>query len=66
LSVLYRFCPRVNIRLIPLLSHQDLGGQTLARFTCVLGSSLTHMMTHGTETNVTTLIYNRVLYKIVK
>jgi hypothetical protein len=23
------------------------------------------MMTHGTETNVTTLIYNIVLYKIV-
>jgi hypothetical protein len=33
---------------------------------CVLGSSPTHMMTHGTETNVTTLIYNGVLYKIVK
>jgi hypothetical protein len=32
----------------------------------VLGSSLTHMMTHGTETNVTSLIYNRVLYKIDK
>jgi hypothetical protein len=32
----------------------------------VLGSSLTHMMTHGTETNVTSLIYNEVLYKIVK
>jgi hypothetical protein len=32
----------------------------------VLGPSLTHMMTHGTETNVTSLIYNEVLYKIVK
>jgi hypothetical protein len=32
----------------------------------VLGSSLTHMMTHGTEMNVTSLIYNEVLYKIVK
>jgi hypothetical protein len=25
----------------------------------VLESSLTHMMTHGTETNVTSLLYNR-------
>jgi hypothetical protein len=33
---------------------------------CVLGSSLTHMMTHGIETNVTSLIYNGVMYKIVK
>jgi hypothetical protein len=32
----------------------------------VIGSSLTHMMTYGTETNVTSLIYNGVLYKIVK
>jgi hypothetical protein len=32
----------------------------------VLVTSITHMMTHGIETNVTTLIYNRVLYKIVK
>jgi hypothetical protein len=40
---------------------------TGANFTkCVLGSSLTHMMTHGTETNVTSLIYNGILYKIVK
>jgi hypothetical protein len=38
-----------------------------ANFTkCVLGSSLTHMMTHATETNVTSFIYNGVLYKIVK
>jgi hypothetical protein len=34
-------------------------GQTWARIKCVLGSSLTHMMTHGTETNVTSLLYNR-------
>jgi hypothetical protein len=40
------------------VSHLDLGGQTQARFTCVLGSSLTHMMTHGTTMNVTSLIYN--------
>jgi hypothetical protein len=33
---------------------------------CVLRSSLTHMMTHSTETNVTSLIYNGVLYKINK
>jgi hypothetical protein len=25
----------------------------------VLGPSLTHMMTHGTETNVTSLLYNQ-------
>jgi hypothetical protein len=25
----------------------------------VVGSSLTHMMTHGIETNVTSLLYNR-------
>jgi hypothetical protein len=30
------------------MSHLDLGVQTRARFTCVLGTSLTHMMTHGT------------------
>jgi hypothetical protein len=30
--------------------------QTWARFKCVIVSSLTHMMTHGTETNVTFLI----------
>jgi hypothetical protein len=40
--------------------------QTRARIKCVLGSSLTHMMTHGTETNVASLIYNGVLYKITK
>jgi hypothetical protein len=48
------------------VSHPDLGGQTRSRLTCVLGSSLTHMMTHGTETNVTSLIYNGVMYKIIK
>jgi hypothetical protein len=36
-------------------------GQTRARIKCVLGSSLTHMMTHGTETNVTSLVYGVVL-----
>jgi hypothetical protein len=41
-------------------------GQTQAQFTCVLGSSLTHMMTHGIEMNVTSLIFNGFLYKIVK
>jgi hypothetical protein len=29
------------------------GSQTQTRLTCVIGLSLTHMMTHGTETNVT-------------
>jgi hypothetical protein len=32
-------------------------GQTRVRLKCVLGSSLTHMTTHGTETNVTSLQY---------
>jgi hypothetical protein len=41
-------------------------GQTQARIKCVLGSSLTHMMNHGTITNVTSLIYNGDLYKIDK
>jgi hypothetical protein len=26
---------------------------------CVLGSSLTHMITHGTKINATSLLYNR-------
>jgi hypothetical protein len=42
---------------------------------CVLGSSLTHMMTHSTEINVTSLLLNtmshlyyliQLLYKITK
>ena len=41
-------------------------GQTRVHLKCVLGSSLTHMMTHRTETNVTSFIYNKVLYKITK
>jgi type IV secretory pathway VirB3-like protein len=41
-------------------------GQTRARIKCVLGSSLTHMTTHGTKMNVTSLINNGVMYKIVK
>jgi hypothetical protein len=41
-------------------------GQTRARIKCVPGSSLTHMMTNDTETNVTSLIYNGDLYKLVK
>jgi hypothetical protein len=41
-------------------------GQTRVRLKCVLGSSLTHMMTHGIEMNVTSLLYNGVLYKRVK
>jgi hypothetical protein len=43
------------------------GSKTWARTSPnVLGSSLTHMMTHDIETNITSLIYNEVLYKIVK
>jgi hypothetical protein len=34
-------------------------GQTRVRLKCVLESSLTHMMTHGTETHVTSLLYIR-------
>jgi hypothetical protein len=34
-------------------------GQTRVHLKCVLGSSLTHMMTHGIETNVTSLLYSR-------
>jgi hypothetical protein len=34
-------------------------GQTRVRLKCVLRSILTHMMTHGIETNVTSLLYNR-------
>jgi hypothetical protein len=41
-------------------------GQTRARIKCVLGSSITHMMSHGIETNVTSFLYNIVLCKIVK
>jgi hypothetical protein len=39
--------------------HTRIIGQIQARIKCMLGSSLTHMMTHGTETNVTSLLYNR-------
>jgi hypothetical protein len=37
------------------------GTKTRARTSSpdVLGPSLTHMMNHGTESNVTTLLYNR-------
>jgi hypothetical protein len=41
-----------------LMSHPNLR-KTWTRIKCVLGSSLTHMMTHGTEMNVTSLLYNR-------
>jgi hypothetical protein len=30
-------------------------GRIRARIKCVIGSSFTHIMTHGTETNVTSL-----------
>jgi hypothetical protein len=48
-----------------LVSHPDLRDK-LGRELNVLGSSITHMMTRGTETNITSLIYNGILYKIVK
>jgi hypothetical protein len=41
------------------MSHPDLRGQTWACVKCVLGSSLTHMMTHGTKMIVTSLLYNK-------
>jgi hypothetical protein len=44
--------------------HQDPGVDI--KSPNVLGPSIIHMMTHCTKTNVTTLIYNRVMYKIVK
>jgi hypothetical protein len=40
------------------MSHPDLREQTRVRLKCVIGSSLTHMMT-GTEMNVTSLLYNK-------
>jgi hypothetical protein len=52
--------------LLCLLVTPGFKGQTRAQIKCVLGSSLTHMMTHGTEMNVTSLIYNGVPYKIFK
>jgi hypothetical protein len=50
------------------LSHPGFRGTKPGRESSpsMVGSSLTHMMTHGTETNVTSLIYNGVMYKIVK
>jgi hypothetical protein len=40
------------------MSHPDLRAN-LDVNQILLGSSLTHMMTHGTETNVTSLLYNK-------
>ena len=34
-------------------------GQSRACLKCVIGTSLTHMMTPGTKINVTSLLYNR-------
>jgi hypothetical protein len=42
-----------------LVVTPEFKGQTKACIKCVLVSSLTHMMTHGTETNVTSLLYNK-------
>jgi hypothetical protein len=62
------FTIELSIETLGALCHtRVLGGQTRARTSSsVLGSSLTNMMTHGTKTNVTSLIYNIVLYKIDK
>jgi hypothetical protein len=38
-------------------------GKTRMRIKCVLGSSLTHMMTHGAEINVISLLHNRCSIK---
>jgi hypothetical protein len=40
------------------VSHPDLR-ETRARIKCVLGSSLKHMVTHGIEMNITSLLLNR-------
>jgi hypothetical protein len=62
------FTIELSVETLGALCHtRVLGGQTRARTSpSVMGSSLTHMMTHGTEMNVTLLIYNGVLYKIDK
>jgi hypothetical protein len=62
-------CGRGFVRLVSwarLLSHPDLRGKPGRISNVCYRSSFTHMMTHGTEKNVTPLIYNGVLYKIVK
>jgi hypothetical protein len=41
-------------------------GQTRAWIKCMLGSRLTHIMTHGTKTNVLSYYIRRVMYKIAK
>jgi hypothetical protein len=47
--------------LLPLLSHPDFGAPRPGREQSpgVLGPSLTHMMNHGTRSNVTSLLHNR-------
>jgi hypothetical protein len=47
------------------MSHPDLRAKP-GRESNVCQDQVSHMMTHGIETNVTSLIYNGVLYKIVK
>jgi hypothetical protein len=41
-------------------------GQTRTIIKCVLGSNLTHMVTHGIETNVTSSLYNKSFVQIAK
>jgi hypothetical protein len=51
--------PFKRLHIFPgVMSHPDLRAN-LGANKCVLGSSLIHIMTHGTETNVTSLLYNR-------
>jgi hypothetical protein len=52
--------------LAPRVTPRFEGSKPGREIKCVLGSSITHMMTHGTEMNVTSLICNGVLYKIDK
>jgi hypothetical protein len=58
----------MNYALSGFMSHPGSRGSKPGRESSpsVLGPSLTHMMTHGIETNVISLIYNGVLYKIYK
>jgi hypothetical protein len=39
---------------------------TMGKADYIVPVPITHMMTHGIEMNVTSLIYNRVMYKIDK
>jgi hypothetical protein len=53
----------VRSRHTRILGAQKPGREIITKYDRVKSH---HMMTHGTETNVTSLIYNGALYKIVK